>query len=355
MISSPAPVQERVQDLSIEEMGEHLMQSVHGISCEWWASLDYCLLYGASAQRVRIFFTQDGAISKACCYSEAGRLFKGISIYGPVSLTEVELRAFLDERGAHYVTVSMMPHPTLTDLASAGWYHLPARAVLMSVVTLPDAAEAYLASLGQRSRKHLPYYLRRLQKEWADFELVVAQRSEVSKEILQQIVALNRARLSSKGHAQLGWTPDAIQKRWHLAQRCGLVCAIRHNGGIAAGTLSYIHGSGAYFVLIGHDPSHDQLNIGNVCLWLTIRRLIELRISEFNLLWGASFYKKQFGGADHFAYDVIACRRPVAACLLMLLHWGGKLRRLTLRALRFAARIFRRMRARSQPDLSQSD
>jgi CelD/BcsL family acetyltransferase involved in cellulose biosynthesis len=114
-----------------------------------------------------------------------------------------------------------------------------------------------------------------------------------------------------------------VARRYELARECGLFRGVYLRGALVGGTLSYVHqGSDAYLVLIGHDPRYDDLQLGNICLWLAIEHLIGLGVSRYHLLWGKSFYKRQFLAQEHALYTATVFANPLVALLWRVQRWG---------------------------------
>jgi CelD/BcsL family acetyltransferase involved in cellulose biosynthesis len=180
-------------------------------------------------------------------------------------------------------------------------------------IELPASAEEYLSRLGSQTRKHLPYYLRRLKKEWGNhWRLEQTFGRHITKESYRDLLALNRLRMDRKRRRSL-WTEKLAEHRWGLASEFGSLESIRYKDRLIAGTLSFVYGKEAFLVVIAHDPEHDRLNLGNVCLWLTIEDLIARGYARYHLLWGNSPYKEQFGAVAHPLYEMTLFRNPLAA------------------------------------------
>jgi CelD/BcsL family acetyltransferase involved in cellulose biosynthesis len=158
-----------------------------------------------------------------------------------------------------------------------------------------------------------------MQKEWGDdCAIFHASGSEITLELFTELVELNRGRIEKKGARHL-WHPQLIKQRWQLAQECGVFCGLRRGDTLVAGTLSYLHRSEAYFVLIGHNTDYDRLRLGKIVLWVTIKHLIHLGYDRYHLLWGMSAYKLQMGGQPKDLSDVTVFRHAGAAVL-----WRGE-------------------------------
>jgi predicted N-acyltransferase len=193
---------------------------------------------------------------------------------------------------AQYATVSLMSEDQASRLAESRYRWKKDLQCEDAVIELPDTLDAYLAGLGRQARKHLPYYARRLRREWGkSFECSYLHGLDITADAFSRLVGLNRMRMERRGSKHL-WTPSKVRNRWQLAQETGLLVSLRHHGEIIGGTLSYLHDGEAYLVLIGHLPVYDRLNIGNVCLYQTVSHLIELGVKRFHLLWGQSLLQE---------------------------------------------------------------
>jgi hypothetical protein len=258
-------------------------------------------------------------------------------------MTVSQLNELMEERRADLATITRMGPEDVAKL-SGPWYRC-AEAVVSEdlIVKLPPTEEEYLHSLGVNARTQLPYYLRRVQREWGNgLNVFYAADREISEELFKELVELNRIRIERKGAVHL-WHPQLVQQRWRLAQQCGLFCGIRRDGRLVAGTLSFLHRDEAFFVLIGHDTDYDRLRLGKLVLWFTIQRLIRTKFVRYHLLWGKSSYKYQLGGEPQTLSEVTVFRTPWPALLWQteklsraLAHFGG-------RAGRIPAGIMRRL------------
>jgi CelD/BcsL family acetyltransferase involved in cellulose biosynthesis len=213
------------------------------------------------------------------------------------------------------------------------------------VMDLPATGREYLDSLGRQTRKHLPYYLRRLQRTMPSVEFVVRAGPEITREEFSELVALSAGRLESKGIRTL-WTPELVQQRWELARQSGRLCTFRDGARIIAGALVCVHQGEAYLVLIGHDVRHDDLDLGITCLWQTIEAMIAEGAKRFHFLWGRSAYKTQLGGVERPLQAVRVFRSGRTRALWTLGHAAGMTFRFARRAVR---RILRSLRRRGPP------
>jgi hypothetical protein len=293
-----------VQDMAIAELSPQTVDALCRLDSHWFSSFRFSTVYNG-CDRVRFWTDDSKSIIRAFYYDARTRGY--VTIYGPVDVTTEDVTQLLHERNVSFAQLWRMKTPNLLGKTPAR-YKPKARPVRLNVIDLPESPQAYLASLGKKTRKHLPYYIRRLKKVYSDLYVDFLAKGYITLEILQELVSLNRARMLMKGIPHSGWSDDSLRRSWKAAQDAGFVCCLRHDGKIVGGTLSYLHGSIAYLILIGHDPRFDDLNLGNVSLWLTIQRLIEMGLKQLNLMWAGGFYKKQFGGRVETMFNVVVCR-----------------------------------------------
>lgn len=177
-------------------------------------------------------------------------------------------------------------------------FHYPMRLWKKSqdiAIALPLTFDAYHAQLGRQTQKHIRYYINRLQREYDDFTFHVAATHETDPAVIGRIVEMNRLRMKSK-NIRSGFD-NLLEKR--IIEYCryyGLVSTVSIQGKIVAGAICYEVGSQAYLEAISHDPDYNKYNVGQVCLYLTIKHTIEQGRDSFHLLWGEGEYKYRFLG-----------------------------------------------------------
>ena len=315
-------VERTARDLMVTDVERQDLEAMSELPVSWFAWASQCLGYGAlKPQRVRYWTDEEGGVRRAIFYRQRG---VALTVSADPALTRAELEGLIRDRGALWATVGLLDSPFLPgEDFQAGWRPRPS-ATEMKVIHLADDPEKYLQSLGRNTRKHLPYYLRRLEREWSDLEKIAIEGTDIGSEVFGEVVSLNAKRLGRRGARQVGWSSEALSGRWQLAQRCGLICGVKHDGRLIGGTITYVRGSEAFLVGIGHDPEYDRLNVGNVCLWLTIHRLIAMNVTKLNLLWGSAFYKAQFGAVSEVGYSVTVCRGRVAVAIHWLYRKGSR-------------------------------
>jgi len=323
----------KFHDLALSELSPEMSLRLQRLrDPNWFSSAGFAQSYWTHpAERVAFLEDRSGQVIEKCFYREdrwAG-VFKEIGIFGPADPGSRLLSQLQQSRRAHIVKLCWVAAPNV-PLDKGFWKSFAVRQRTEDYcIQLPESPSEYLQTLGSSTRKHLPYYVRRLSKEWDsrwDFEENTG--ANITYESYERLFELNRLRMDRKGHRS-AWTEDLRRQRWGLAQESGLLCSLRFGGEIVAGTLSFLHQREAYLIVLAHDPQFDRLNLGNVSLWLTIQYLIRSSYDRYHLMWGRSSYKEQLGGKIQPLFDMMLFPRSSVAALwfatdsLMLLKGGA--------------------------------
>lgn len=294
-------------DLELAKLEECAVSHLKAASSSWLSSFGFATLYAQPpATHAWIRLGEHARIEKMCFFFEhqwKWRL-KRVHIFGPTSMTPDEIMGLLRKRQASFATISCTPQEDMARW-SGPWHRRSWRPVNEDIIVdLPGSEPEYMRSLGRNAQTQLPYYLKKLQKELGSKYAVVSLTGpQIPSAAFQELVELNRARIVRKGVSHL-WEAQHVRNRLELARTCGLFCGIRRGDELLAGTISYLHGTEAYFILIGHNTDFDRLRLGKLALWLTIQQLIQLGFQRYHLLWGMSSYKLQLGGRPQSLMEV---------------------------------------------------
>lgn len=164
-------------------------------------------------------------------------------------------------------------------------------------IGLPRSFDAYHSSLSKHTRKNIKYYLNRLQK-YDDFAFHISATHEIDPSVISSIIEMNRLRMKSK-NIRSGYTSRFEKQIMEFCRHYGVISSISFQGRIAAGTICYEVGDQTYMEIISHHPDFDKDRVGQVCLYLTIRQMIEKGKVSFHMLWGENEYKYRFLGVKH--------------------------------------------------------
>lgn len=185
-------------------------------------------------------------------------------------------------------------------------------------ITLPRSFETYHGQLGRQTQKHIKYYINRLKREYADFSFSVAVSHETDPRVIGRIIEMNLLRMKGK-NIRSGYTSRYETGIIEFCRHYGLVGMVSAGGKIIAGTICYEVGNQAYLEAISHDPEYNRYNAGQVCLYLTVKHLVEKGRDSFHLLWGENEYKYRFLGVKQELY-FISIYRTHASKLLSFPH-----------------------------------
>ena len=299
----------KFHDLAIAELSTEMRSRLQRFRDQnWFCSAGYAESYSAPpAERVAFLEGSSGEVTAKCFYREekwAG-VFKEIKIFGPTDPRSLLLTELQRRRHAHIVRIMWMVTPN-APLDKDFWKSFAIRQTTEDhCIELPKGPSEYLQTLGSSTRKHLPYYVRRLSKEWdSRWGFEENTGSNITYESYERLFELNRLRMDQKGR-RTAWTEALRKQRWRLVQESGLLCSLRLGDEIVAGTLSFLHQEEAYLIVLAHDPQFDRLNLGNISLWLTIQYLIRSGYNRYHLMWGRSSYKQQLGGKIQPLFDML--------------------------------------------------
>lgn len=302
-------------------------RGVANLFCTLGFGESYCYPPG---ERVCFLENRAGEIVDQCVYRESPWMWflRQIDVLGPIDPNGHLFRELRRRTRAHRINSHWISPQEFPRNGQAGRALVFRRTGEDLCIALPDSPSLYLQSLGSTTRKHLPYYLRRLRKEWGEawsFEVCTGQ--EIHKAAFDQLLELQRLRAATKRQQTL-WTEGLREHRWSLVKEKGMLCCLWYREKLVGGTLSFVYANEAYLIVIAHDPEFDRLNVGNLTLWFTIEHLIHCRHKVFHLMWGQSFYKKQFGGVlqplfkmEFFASSWVAAAWRVAEALRILKAW----------------------------------
>lgn len=304
----------------------------------WYGTPGHCLLYARNPPGWVALWRDAQGLPTAACHGNSRRWLgfgRHAALVGPSSASLEMLGRLMARLGAWVLT---MPYLDAADERWRGlrWWEGSLREFESDwVVDLPSSVTGYLAGLGGTTRRHVTAYARKLH-ERLDTLPVVAEGRDIDPQLVAELVELHRKRREDAG---LGFhlTPDMVERRTRLAHECGLFCGRLAGGRLIGGTLNYLHGQTAYLSLVAHDPSHNDLHCGLVCLLDTIQLLIERGVGTYNLHVRHSPFKTRMGGKEHPLREAVVFANPAVAALWHVGRWirrfrrGGRAARLTPR------------------------
>lgn len=175
------------------------------------------------------------------------------------------------------------------------------------VLSLPDSAEAWKASLSSQTREKIRYHYRRSCRRQPDLSFRQIQGSDMSDAQFDRLLQLNQARMARKGRSFNMGAQEAHCLR-AMIRECGQLSVIEIQGEICAGLLCTRLEKSIFMHVIAHDPRHDDLRLGFLCCALTIEAAIASRAERFHFLWGFYDYKTRLGGQRQSLYRALVFR-----------------------------------------------
>lgn len=174
-------------------------------------------------------------------------------------------------------------------------------------IALPQTWEAYLAQLDAGAARRMRYYLRRLEREGALSESVVANEAELA-DAFEQLTALHNARWQSKGktgafasdkfsafHAAFA---RKVLPLGYLNFRC-----LRLDGKPIASVYNFRIGGTDYFYQGGIGAAGSKFSPGVVAQAYAIQAAISAGIDHYDFMRGeAGSYKSGFGCVESPMY-----------------------------------------------------
>ena len=163
---------DRYHDMSISEISADGRSRLEECPNEnLFASTDFGELYCyPSAERVRFVEDESGAIIEKFLYRKRplGVFFTELQGIGPIDPHGELLNRLLMEQPASVVRIPFIG-PGRLPSQRRGWLKQNFRQTAEDTcIDLPKSTHEYLQSLGAKTRRHLPYYVRRLQREWSE-------------------------------------------------------------------------------------------------------------------------------------------------------------------------------------------
>ncbi|WP_158597951.1 GNAT family N-acetyltransferase [Noviherbaspirillum saxi] len=183
------------------------------------------------------------------------------------------------------------------------------------VATLPDSADAYLASLGSATRKNIKRHKNRLERAFPDLQYRLDAKEAAKEEDVRDVIALNRIRMAQKSQASF-IDEDETQRILRIVRACGKVFSVRIDGRLAAGAIVLQIGDSVISKVNAHDARYDDYRLGMLCCYLAVCAAIESGAKRFHFGHGRYEYKTALLG-KHEYYDHVAIYR---SRLHMLLH-----------------------------------
>lgn len=208
------------------------------------------------------------------------------------------------------------------------------------VLSLPQTCEAYFSILGKSTRSYIKRYQKQLRNVFPSLQFSIQINENVSEQDIRDIIKLNGMRMASKHKMQAIGHHEA-ERMITLTKTRGMVCLMKLNGKVCAGTVNLSAGDNYFLETIAHDPAYNAYGLGTLCCYLTICECIARGAKEYHFLWGESEYKHRLLGVRKPLYRIAVYRSPMA-----IVQNSGLAAGMTLGSLSYRAKLGLRERAR---------
>lgn len=178
------------------------------------------------------------------------------------------------------------------------------------VLSLPDTAEEYMASLDKNTRRNIKHSTKKLLQNFPTICFDVFVKDEIDEQMIRGIINLNRARMADK-NKRSAIDEEETLRIIRLATECGLVGVIKIDDRVCAGSISFSAGSNYFISVIAHDPLYDDYCLGILCCYSTICECIARDSKEFHFQWGEYEYKYTLLGVKRDLDNVVIFRSRV--------------------------------------------
>jgi CelD/BcsL family acetyltransferase involved in cellulose biosynthesis len=162
-------------------------------------------------------------------------------------------------------------------------------------IVLPASAEAYLNSLGARTRKRLRYHLRSLERE-GKVDFTIARSGADLEHAYERLLDLHRTRLRTQGRESA-----FVEPRVNVFHRAVLgalasegrarIYLLTLDGEPISALYALSAGSRMFFYQSGMDPNYGRFSVGSLLIQYAIEDAIRGQLSEFDFLRGDEPYK----------------------------------------------------------------
>jgi CelD/BcsL family acetyltransferase involved in cellulose biosynthesis len=187
------------------------------------------------------------------------------------------------------------------------------------VIELPESWEVYLQQLRPKARKNL---LREIHKWEAAFKLQLRQCNKADEvpAFLELAMDLHQANWRVRGKAgKLALESRrnfyfALCERAFAAETLDL-WLLEADGKPCASLVGFKSGNSRYELLPGREPAFDSFSPGVVIHALVLRESIRRRVTHYDFLSGADFYKRRLGAVNKRYLDLRVARPRTRAGL----------------------------------------
>lgn len=190
------------------------------------------------------------------------------------------------------------------------------------VLNLPSSVEAYFSCLGKSTRSYINRYKNKAKRNHPSFTFEAYSGTDIKESDVGAIFEMNRSRMAERGY-EFGYSEDYPTRTLPLLREIGLLCLVRIEGQICAGTIQYCVGGEYFLEVISHKTEYNDIGLGTLCCYLSICECIRREGKAYHFLWGRYDYKTRLGGVARPLSNVVVYRSRIR----LLVHFLPALKR----------------------------
>ena len=158
------------------------------------------------------------------------------------------------------------------------------------VVTLPASPDAYLSSLGSKTRYNIKHQMKGIAADFPGFSFQTYEKGAIAAEHITGLIDLKKSTIDEKG-IKFGISPEDAAWMIELARTNGLLVVALLDGKVCGGSLSFGLSDHYFAYVNGFDPRFAKYSLGMLCCYLAMKETIQRGAKEAHLLWGRNPYK----------------------------------------------------------------
>jgi hypothetical protein len=165
------------------------------------------------------------------------------------------------------------------------------------VVSLPASTEAYLESLGSKTRYNIRHQQKALARDHPQLRFLTLEGKDIQPHQVHELIALKRSNTDDRG---IAFGISAEEAAWLAEEACGnglLVLAVE-DGQLRGGSLSLRLGQHYFASVVAYAPAFAKYSLGLLCCYLAMQEKIARKAKEAHLSWGRQQYKFKLLGVQ---------------------------------------------------------
>jgi len=165
------------------------------------------------------------------------------------------------------------------------------------VVTLPATPDAYLSSLGSKTRYNIKHQMKGIAADFPGFSFRTYEKDTIAAEHITGLIDLKKSTIDEK-RIKFGISPEDTAWMIEFARTNGLLVVGLLDGKVCGGSLSFSLGDHYFAYVNGYDARFAKYSLGMLCCYLAMKETIQRGAKEAHLLWGRNPYKFKLLGVQ---------------------------------------------------------